>query len=177
MTPLCTSGYQGQDAATWSARLLAHGIEVVVDVRNLPLSRKKGLSESQLRALLSERGIKYLHVKELGNPKVYRDALRDGLDFEEFARIFRGHLETKTATLEELSDLAMSHRVRILCYEENPKACHRSLVAESVARRRPDAIEVVHLQHGQRERPNPDHGQDLPEPQRQVRRDRMHGGY
>lgn len=145
MTPLCTTGYQGQDAATWSARLLAHGIEVVVDVRDLPLSRKKGFSKSQLKALLGERGIKYLHVKELGNPKVYRDALRQGLDFEEFARIFRRHLETKTTTLEELSDLAMSRRVCILCYEEDPTACRRSLVAESVVRRRPDAIEVVHL--------------------------------
>ncbi|MBN1321469.1 MAG: DUF488 domain-containing protein [Thermoleophilia bacterium] len=145
MTPLCTSGYQGQDAAAWSARLLAHGIEVVVDVRDLPLSRKKGFSKSQLKALLGERGIKYLHVKELGNPKVYRDALRQGLDFEEFARIFRRRLETKATTLEELSDLAASRRVCLLCYEEDPTTCHRSLVAESVACRRPDAIEVVHL--------------------------------
>ena len=145
MTPLCTSGYQGQDVAAWSARLLAHGIEVVVDVRDLPLSRKKGFSKSQLKALLGERGIKYLHVKELGNPKVYRDALRQGLDFEEFARIFRRRLETKTTTLEELSELAAAHRVCLLCYEEDPTTCHRSLVAESVVRRRPEAIEVVHL--------------------------------
>lgn len=145
MTPLCTSGYQGQDVAAWSARLLAHGIEVVVDVRDLPLSRKKGFSKSQLEALLGERGIKYLHVKELGNPKVYRDALRQGLDFEEFARIFRRRLETKTTTLEELSELAAAHRVCLLCYEEDPTTCHRSLVAESVVRRRPEAIEVVHL--------------------------------
>lgn len=145
MTPLCTSGYQGKDAAAWSARLLAYGIEVVVDVRDLPLSRKKGFSKSQLRTLLGERGIKYLHVKELGNPKVYRDALRRGLDFEEFARIFRRRLETKTTTLEELSELAAAHRVCLLCYEEDPTTCHRSLVAESVVRRRPDAIEVVHL--------------------------------
>jgi len=145
MTCLCTSGYQGQEAAAWSARLLAHGIEVVVDVRDLPLSRKKGFSKSQLSALLGECGIGYLHVKELGNPKVYRDALRDGLDFEEFARIFRTHLETKAAALEELSELAMSRRVCILCYEDDPTACHRSLVAEWVVRRRPDAIEVVHL--------------------------------
>ena len=145
MTPLCTSGYQGQDAAAWSARLLEHGVEIVVDVRDLPLSRKRGFTKSQLRAMLGEHGIKYLHVKELGNPKVYRDALRDGLDFEEFARIFRTHLETKAATLEELSDLAMTRRVCILCFENDPTACHRSLVAESVVRRRPDAIEVVHL--------------------------------
>lgn len=145
MTPLCTSGYQGQDALAWAARLLAHEIEIVVDVRDLPLSRKKGFSKSQLRALLGERGIKYLHVKELGNPKVYRDALRDGLDFEEFARIFRKHLETKTAILEKLSDLAMTHRVCILCFENDPTVCHRSLVAESLVRRRPNAIEVVHL--------------------------------
>ena len=145
MTPLCTSGYQGQDAAAWTARLLAHGIEVVVDVRDLPLSRKKGFSKSQLRASLSERGIRYLHVKELGNPKVYRDALHQGMDFKEFAIIFRRHLESKTAALEELSDLAMTCRVCILCYEEDPAACHRSLVAESVVSRRPAAVEVVHL--------------------------------
>jgi uncharacterized protein (DUF488 family) len=145
VTPLCTSGYQGQDAAAWTARLLANEIEVVVDVRDLPLSRKKGFSKSQLQFSLDEHGIRYLHLKELGNPKVYRDALRDGLDFEEFAGIFRRYLESKHATLEELSDLATACRVCILCFEEDPTACHRSLVAESVARRRPDVIEVVHI--------------------------------
>jgi hypothetical protein len=33
----------------------------------------------------------------------------------------------------------------LLCYEEDPMTCHRSLVAEGVVRRRPDALEVVHL--------------------------------
>ena len=145
MTPLCTSGYQGQDAATWASGLLAHGIEVVVDVRDLPLSRKKGFSKSQLKMLLGERGIGYVHVKELGNPKAYRDALRRGLDFEVFAKMFRERLEAQDNTLEELSELAMARRVCILCYEEDPMTCHRSLVAEHVVRRRPHAIEVVHL--------------------------------
>ncbi len=145
MTPLCTSGYQGQDAATWASRLLAHGIEVVVDVRDLPLSRKKGFSKSQLKMSLGERGITYVHVKELGNPKAYRDALRQGLDFEQFASMFRKRLEAQDEALEELSDLAVARRVCILCYEEDPSMCHRSLVAESVVSRKPGVIEVVHL--------------------------------
>ncbi len=44
-----TIGYEGLDLAAFTGLLARHGIETVVDVRELPLSRKKGFSKQALR--------------------------------------------------------------------------------------------------------------------------------
>lgn len=45
----------------------------MVDVRELPLSRKKGVSKSAFGAALSAHGIAYLHAPALGCPKPIRN--------------------------------------------------------------------------------------------------------
>jgi hypothetical protein len=72
---LCTIGYEGYATAEWLAALRAQGVETIIDVRDLPLSRKRGFSKSQLRESLEAVGIEYLHVRALGNPRQYREAL------------------------------------------------------------------------------------------------------
>jgi len=44
---LFTIGYEGLNTDDFMALLFEHGIETVVDVRALPLSRKPGFSKSQ----------------------------------------------------------------------------------------------------------------------------------
>ncbi|MDR1430587.1 MAG: DUF488 domain-containing protein, partial [Propionibacteriaceae bacterium] len=50
----------------------------LVDVRQTPISRKRGLSKTALGAALSEAGIDYIHLRELGNPRDNRDGYRQG---------------------------------------------------------------------------------------------------
>ena len=51
-----------------SRRCKAAGVERVIDVRALPLSRRPGFSKTPLRGALEEAGIEYVHLKALGTP-------------------------------------------------------------------------------------------------------------
>src|SRR5660397_104443 len=127
MTPLCTIGYEGFSSEEWLDSLVTNRIETVVDVREMLLSRKPGFSKTQLAESLRSRAIDYVHLKSLGNPKAYRDRLREGWDFSEFADEYRRILDNQPATLEKLHTLAVENRVCLVCFEEDPSSCHRSL--------------------------------------------------
>jgi uncharacterized protein (DUF488 family) len=146
MTPLCTIGYEGFTAEQWVRRLKAQGIQVVVDVRDVPISRKRGFSKSRLSGLLAAEGIEYVHLRALGNPKVYRERLKDGWAFEEFTEEFERLLGGQSEALECLRAVAESKRACLVCFEEDPARCHRSIVAEQVARLLSGA-EIRHLRH------------------------------
>lgn len=145
MTPLCTVGYEGRVTDELIAMLIENEIDLVVDVRELPLSRKKGFSKSTLSASLDEVGVGYRHMRALGNPKHLRRALKTGLTFDEFADDFRAILAGQTDAIEELGSVAAEHRVCLLCFEADAERCHRSIVAERVAMFVGDSMQVVHL--------------------------------
>lgn len=71
---LYTVGYEGVDLDEFIATLKTFGIKQIIDVRDLPLSRKRGFSKNALASALAEAGVKYLHVKSLGDPKPGREA-------------------------------------------------------------------------------------------------------
>ena len=75
---LFTIGYQGSTVSDFVERLRAASVDRVVDVRELPLSRRPGFSKSQLAATLTSAGIGYEHVRALGNPKANRERWRAG---------------------------------------------------------------------------------------------------
>jgi len=112
----------------------------------MPLSRKPGFSKTQLAESLRSRAIDYVHLKPLGNPKAYRDRLREGWDFSEFANEYRRILDNQPETLEKLHTLAVENRICLVCFEEDPSSCHRSIVAEHVARWRPE-VRISHLRY------------------------------
>ena len=128
---LLTIGYEGSSFADFLATLQEARINTVIDIRDVPISRKAGFSKNALTQALETAGISYVHLKELGDPKAGREAARSG-DFAEFRRIYAARLrkaETKTE-LRTAIDIAKEARACLLCYERDPKNCHRSLVAE-----------------------------------------------
>ena len=66
---LFTTGYAGHDLDSFVNKLRQHGVNTVIDIRQNPVSRKKGFSKSRLSAFLAENGIGYVHVRELGVPR------------------------------------------------------------------------------------------------------------
>ena len=84
---LYTVGYEGADLSDFLNTLKVHKIKQIIDVRDLPLSRKRGFSKNALAAALAKIGITYLHLKALGDPKPGREAARSG-DFASFRRIW-----------------------------------------------------------------------------------------
>ena len=77
-TKIFTIGYEATTMADFLAALKAAGVERVIDVRALPLSRRPGFSKSSLAASLREVEIDYVHLKALGTPKRGRDAAKKG---------------------------------------------------------------------------------------------------
>ena len=71
-----TIGYERASSDALLAALKAAGVQVLMDVRDLPLSRRAGFSKSTLRVSLEAEGIEYVHLKGLGTPKEGRLAAR-----------------------------------------------------------------------------------------------------
>lgn len=129
-----TIGYEGTTQAELIAALERAGVKRLIDVRAVPLSRKPGFSKNMLARGLAEHGIGYVHLKALGTPPAGREAARKGRH-DELARIYAGQLEEPEAIKQaaELRELAAEMPSALLCFERDPKACHRSLLLDAVA--------------------------------------------
>ncbi len=141
---LLTVGYEGRTAGELVAVLADARVDVLVDVRLTPLSRKPGLSKRQLADALAAAGVEYLHLPALGNPRDNRKAFRLG-DSRSRAR-FRASLRTPQAraALDEIRSRVQEERVALLCFERQPDCCHRQLVSDDLVRHDP-GLGVLHL--------------------------------
>jgi uncharacterized protein (DUF488 family) len=128
-----TIGYEGATQAELVAALSAAGVERVIDVRAVPLSRKPGFSKKVLAAGLAEAGIGYVHLKALGTPPEGREAARKGRH-DVLERVYAAQLETPEAALQtaQMVELAAERPSALLCFERDPAACHRTLLRERV---------------------------------------------
>jgi uncharacterized protein (DUF488 family) len=143
MNLVFTIGYEGTDIERFIETLKIVGVKVLADVRAVALSRKKGFSKKALKNRLAEEGIGYLHFVELGDPKAGREAARAG-KYDQFRKIYNAHLATNEAklALNELAETVKENVTCLLCFERDPKVCHRSIVAEKLAS---DEIEILDL--------------------------------
>jgi len=128
-----TIGYEQATQAALVTALRDAGVEVLADIRYLPLSRRPGFSKSSLRAAVEEAGIAYRHFKQLGTPEEGRNAARRG-DMATMSRVYAGQLELPEALAQmaELRALAEDKRVALLCYERNAAECHRALLFDAL---------------------------------------------
>lgn len=135
-TPILTIGYEGADIEAFVDKLREAGVEVLADVRALPLSRKRGFSKNALATYLEQRDILYRHFGALGDPKEGRDAARAG-HHAAFRQIYSRHLKSEgaLAALTQLADLALTRKTCMMCFERDPLVCHRSMIAGRLLRR------------------------------------------
>ncbi|MGL5840004.1 MAG: DUF488 family protein [Sphingorhabdus sp.] len=138
-----TIGYEGAEIGDFLETLDILGIDRVVDIRDLPASRRRDFSKNILSAHLNGSGISYSHFKALGDPKEGREAMRSG-NRQRFLEVFNARMSTEAAqsALEEVKDIALSETIVLLCYERDHKDCHRSIVADEL--KRLTNIEVKH---------------------------------
>lgn len=128
-----TIGYEQATVPAVMSALREAGVEVLADVRALPLSRRPGFSKTALAANAREAGIDYVHFKALGTPADGRAAARRH-DHAALERIYAGQLELPEAIAAgaQLSDLASERKVALLCYEREAHGCHRTLLRQAV---------------------------------------------
>lgn len=134
---LTTIGYERRERDELVDLLVDAGVEVLVDVRATPRSRKPGLSKRRLAQALEQAGIDYVHEPWLGVPREHREAFRAG-DPETVAAYRRRLTSDGSEAVARVAGLAAERDVALLCYERDEERCHRRLVAEAVVSLAPD---------------------------------------
>lgn len=128
-----TIGYEGLDIDAFLSLLAEHDIETVVDVRELPLSRKPGFSKKALCNNLTLSDLHYIHMPNLGCPKPVRNRFREDGDWQRYTVGFLNHLKEQTAAIAELSAKVLESKCALLCFEADFNFCHRTMVANAVS--------------------------------------------
>ncbi len=128
---VCTIGYGGRSPTELIAQLVAHGVRLVADVRLRPDRASMGYfakaktPDKGIERLLTEAGIAYISLPELGNP------FMDFPDWRErYALLLERAGDLLTARL-----IGLQQPICLLCAERRPTECHRSLIADYLAAR------------------------------------------
>lgn len=129
------TGYEGVDLDAFLARLGDQRIDVLVDVRLTPISRKRGFSKTALSNAVTSAGVDYVHLRGLGNPKTNRAGFGGNSQELTEARDRYAALLTDDAgeaALDRLVELTKRQRVAIMCFEADEQRCHRDVVLQQV---------------------------------------------
>ena len=140
-----TIGYEGMDIDEFIRTLEINKIEQILDVREIPISRKVGFSKSKLESRLSADGIRYIHMKELGSPKEIREKLHATHDYKEFFDSYRYYIGSNFSYIQDAWERVLEYRTCLMCFEKKPEECHRSVLAEYLLTTMPLISEVRHL--------------------------------
>lgn len=140
-----TIGYEGETIDLWIQRLMAAGITMLVDIREKPLSRKKGFSKSALKKQLEKHNIGYTHYRDLGSPSDIRKQLMQDKDFITFFDEYDRHLTDHEDVLDDIVNNFKDDRPCLMCFEKNHRQCHRHSVAKRLEKNYPEKVRIVHL--------------------------------
>lgn len=128
---ILTIGYEGASLSDFVATLQLAKVTMVLDIREIAISRRPGFAKTALREGLEDGGIAYQHEPLLGSPKSIRHQLRDDADYLRFFRDFKVYLRGQKGLLKKLGQ-DLSGTVALLCYERDHNLCHRRVVAEAL---------------------------------------------
>ncbi len=132
---LWTIGHSTRPNEDFIGLLLTHGIQLLVDVRTIPFSRRNPqFHQEALAQSLREAGLQYRHMPALGGRRKARPAsVNVGWRNEGF-RGYADYMQTQEFWdgLEELVDIGQQSSTVIMCAEAVPWRCHRTLIADAL---------------------------------------------
>ena len=149
---IITIGVYGFDAESFFDALQAANVDTFCDIRSRRGVRGAAYAFAnsvRLQARLAELGIRYLHCKELAPTKAVRDKQAEADKADKVAKRERttlgaafieayhaeclAHFEPQSL-LDALELESDAQVVALFCVEREPAACHRSLVADKLAK-------------------------------------------
>jgi uncharacterized protein (DUF488 family) len=142
---LMTVGYEGIETQTFWDLLATHNVQTLVDVRERPLSRKRGFSKSTLIHSARDLDITYIHLPELGCPSDIRTKYKEERDWNWYTEQFLDYLSYQESAVAELAERVNLERCCLLCFEADAAFCHRSFVAERVASYGDRKVQILHI--------------------------------
>jgi uncharacterized protein (DUF488 family) len=134
-----TIGYAGRTVVDFVRLLQEAGVQRVVDVRELPLSRRRGFSKTLLSRSLASGGIEYVHVRSAGNPFRHMTG-----DIDTCLASYGSYLDSRPDVVAEVERAINGSRAALLCAEADASQCHRSVIASRLRQSNPDLV-VQHL--------------------------------
>lgn len=139
-----TAGYEGVSVDFFFSRLMKRGIELIVDVRANPVSRRYGFSKMRISEIAKKLGICYCHIPVLGIPSKHRTDLKSYDSYQRLlSRYEREMLPRLKNEVGEVACLMQEKPAVLICVEKDVRCCHRGRLAEAVSRR--TGLEIVHL--------------------------------
>ena len=124
-----TIGHSTHSAEEFNAILSAHAIELLVDVRTYPGSRRYPQFN---KSVLAESLENYRHEPRLGGRRTPRKDSHNTAWRNAQFRGYADHMETDEFKegVKELLELAERSRTAVMCAEAVWWRCHRSLIAD-----------------------------------------------
>jgi uncharacterized protein (DUF488 family) len=134
MARLFTIGHSTRTLDELIAALQAHKIEMLVDIRAYPMSRRLPyFNRANLEKALPEAGIQYVWMKDLGGMR--KKSLEDSPNIALRNASFRNYADYMLtpqfeSAIAELIKLAEHSRTAYMCAERVYFKCHRMLVSD-----------------------------------------------
>ncbi len=139
-------GYEKHRSVEAFARLVAQaGVELLIDVRELPISRRRGFAKSALREALAEQSVEYLHIRSMGNPKEFRDLYKSGRVAEGRAGFEELLTSERMEDLRGLAGLIREKPCAVMCVEDDESICHRQVILHALRDELGLDLDVAHI--------------------------------
>lgn len=144
---LFSIGYEGKSIEQFTNELIKEDVHVLCDIRKNALSMKYGFSKKQLKFIVENAGIKYIHIPALGIQSNKRQQLNSKKDYENLFRDYEKNiLPGKPDELEELYRIFVSHkRIALMCFEADHTYCHRSRTINALENKFGNKFVTKHL--------------------------------
>ena len=142
---LYTIGYEGRSIDDFVTILKSAGVTRLIDVREIPLSRKRGFSKSALRQRLDDESIEYVHYKALGSPSEIRHKLKEDWNYDHFFEAFSSYLTGKMDVIGEVYQHMSTGVNCLMCFEHNHEECHRLPVARKIKEYDGNGLLIKHI--------------------------------
>lgn len=146
-----TIGHSTHMLAEFMLMLKSFQIELVVDIRSFPGSRRyPHFNKEALTVSLPKNEIEYIHLRELGGRrKTTIDSHNTGWRVAAF-RGYADYMETDKfkKAIKELECLADKKRVAFMCAEAVWWRCHRSLVSDYLKHQGWTVIHIMGIEKG-----------------------------
>lgn len=142
--PFFTTGYEGLNLEDFVKKLVLNKVNVLIDVREIPWSRKNGFSKNKLIDRFKSEPITYLSFPELGSPQPTRNQLRTDEDYKKFFAIYSSYVDEFKESLVDILTLLKKRSVCLMCYEKDVSLCHRKIIVDKIQKMN-GKLKIKHL--------------------------------
>lgn len=126
-------GYESLSIDKFFELILNENINTIVDVRNVAFSYKYEFSKHFLKKRCHEIGIEYFHFPEVGIPSKIRKNINNKKALWEIYE--KSILPNADKTIDVIEYICLNTSSVLLCYEKDPKDCHRNILAKEISLR------------------------------------------